>query len=91
MTEPTHVDGNALGAVFVDIFGAEMTDRAGCCAACGAVNKLASLLVYRSGPGDVLRCPKCQTVILVVVDSPSGVRINFEALRWMEVASTTPI
>lgn len=85
MTDDSHVDGNALGALFFDLFGREMTDQRGCCAACGAVNQLGCLKVYRA-PGDVARCPSCDTVVMVVVSSPTGVRVSFKALRWLELA-----
>ena len=35
MTDATHVDGNALGGLLIDVFGREMTDAHGCCASEG--------------------------------------------------------
>ena len=85
MTNDAHLDGNALGARFHDVFGLEMTDQRGCCAACGSVNVLGRLVVYRDAPGDVARCPTCGTVIMVAVATPTGLRVFFESLRWVEV------
>ena len=84
VTDDDRLDGNALGALFYDLFGREMTDQRGCCDACGAVNQLACLEVYRA-PGDVARCPSCGSVVMVVVTSPSGLRVTFQALRWIEL------
>lgn len=84
MTFDTHVDGNALGGLFFELFGQEMTHHRGCCDACGSVGPLGSLLVYRAA-GDVVRCPVCSTVVMVVASSPTGRRLGFRALRWLEM------
>lgn len=88
MTEDSHVDGNALGGLLHDIFGREMTDQIGCCSQCGAVGPLGALLVYRQGPGDVLRCNGCGTVLVVAVMRDDRLRVTFESLRWLEVHPT---
>ena len=90
MTSDAHLDGNALGALFHDAFGREMTDERACCATCGSVGPLGSVIAYRRAPGDVLRCSTCGTVIMVVVASPSGLRVTFESLRWMELSEGPP-
>ena len=78
-----HVDGNAIGGLLIEVFGQEMTNSRGCCARCGAINAMGALFVYRSGPGDVIRCPRCTTVVLVATPLPDGPRVWFSALRWM--------
>ena len=82
MTIDTHLDGNVLGGLFHDLFGQEMTHQFGCCDRCDTVSALGSVMVYR-GAGDVLRCPACGEVVLVVVSSPDGLRVTFVALRWL--------
>jgi hypothetical protein len=86
MTSPIHVDGNAVGGLLIEVFGHEMTDVRGCCAACQTENALGSLMVYRAGPGDVVRCPVCQAVVIVLVPHEGRHRIYFSALRWLEPA-----
>jgi Family of unknown function (DUF6510) len=81
-----HVDGNAVGGVLIEVFGHEMTDAHGCCAACGAVNPMGALMVYRGGPGDVARCPACGTAVIVVVPHHERHRVHFAAIRWLEPA-----
>lgn len=88
MTQPTHVDGNAVGALLQDLFGVDMTARKGCCGQCGTVSLMATLIVYRHAPGDVMRCPHCGTVILVAVSTPTGTRVSFRELRWVEIESS---
>jgi formate dehydrogenase maturation protein FdhE len=81
----THVDGNALGGLFNELFGVEMTERRGCCDACGSVNPVGALMVFRQAPGAVVRCPVCTTVLMVVVRIGETLRIGFGSLRWMEL------
>jgi hypothetical protein len=84
MTTDTHLDGNALGGLFDEVFGRDMTNQPGCCDQCGTVSVLGSVMVYR-GAGDVVRCPACGAVLMVTVPSPSGLRISFESLRWLSI------
>jgi hypothetical protein len=77
-------DGNALGAMLMDVFGREMTDAPSCCAGCDAVHALGALLVYDRAPGAVIRCPSCGSVMMVAVERPAGLRFNFAGLRWVE-------
>jgi hypothetical protein len=83
MDSDTHLDGNALGGLMIDVFGREMTDARGCCAVCGAINAMGALVVYRSGPGDVIRCPICATVLVVATPSPQGPRVYLSRLKWL--------
>lgn len=87
MDDARHLDGNAIGGLLVDVFGRDMTGANGCCAGCGAVNAMAALLVFRSGPGDVARCPACETVVLVMTALRGGTRVHVAALRWFEPPS----
>jgi hypothetical protein len=86
MDEPRQLDGNAIGGTLLEVFGGEMTAAQGCCAACGSVRAVAALVVYRSGPGDVLCCPACATVVGVISALPHGPRVHLVALRWLEPA-----
>jgi Family of unknown function (DUF6510) len=86
MTGDAHLDGNALGGLFHDLFGREMTNQRACCGACGAIGAIGSLVAYRSAPGDVLRCSNCESVLMVAVALPSGLRVTMQSLRWVELA-----
>jgi len=87
MTADNHVDGNAMGGLLMDVFGREMTDAHGCCANCGSVHAMAEFMVYRSGPGDVLRCPTCTSVVIVAASLPERPRVYMTSLRWLETSS----
>ena len=87
MADDAHLDGNAMGGLLIEVFGQEMTDALGCCAHCGDKNLVGTLIVYRGGPGDVMRCPSCETVLIVATRLPAGPRIYFSSLRWLQPAS----
>ncbi len=89
MTDDAHLDGNALAALFHDMFGREMTYERACCDVCGAIGRLGSLMAYMDAPGAVLRCATCGSVLLVAVALPTTLRVSFSSLRWLEL-STDP-
>jgi hypothetical protein len=61
------LDGNAIGGLLYDVFGAEMTAAVGTCATCGATRPMAETIVYLWAPGTVVRCRTCTAVLMVVV------------------------
>ena len=61
------VDGNTIGGLLIDVFGAEMTAASSTCATCGATRPVAELVVYRQAPGTVIRCRTCGSVLMVFV------------------------
>jgi uncharacterized protein DUF6510 len=63
------LDGNAIGGLLIEIFGAEMTAAEGECGQCGAVAPVAEISVYLDAPGVVGRCRSCDAVLLVVVEA----------------------
>ena len=83
MTNDTHVDGNALGGMLLEVFGREMTDAHGCCASCGSVHALGAMLIFRSA-GDVMRCPTCENVVVVATAIHERPRIHLAGIRWLE-------
>ena len=80
-----HVDGNALGAMFTDLFGREVTAGHAGCGACGSVSLLGALVAYTQAPGNILRCPGCGEVLFVVVRMPNGYRVTFDQLRSLQL------
>ena len=62
------LDGNAIAGLTVDIFGVDMTVAVATCARCGSHGPLAETAVYMRGPGVVVRCRHCDSVLAVVVE-----------------------
>jgi hypothetical protein len=62
------LDGNAIGGLLWEVFGAELTTATATCAGCGATVQVAELVVYLEAPGTVVRCRSCDNTLMVVVD-----------------------
>jgi hypothetical protein len=62
------LDGNAIGGLLWEVFGAELTTATGTCGGCGATAQVAELVVYLEAPGTVVRCRSCDNTLMVVVD-----------------------
>jgi len=62
------LDGNAIAAPLIDVFGVEMTTAVGTCRGCGWAGPLAEVAVYLVTPGVVARCPHCDELLMVIVD-----------------------
>jgi hypothetical protein len=60
------LDGNAIGGLLIEVFGSEMTSALASCAACGAEGPVAETAVYVRGPGTVVRCRSCTSVLMVI-------------------------
>jgi hypothetical protein len=60
------LDGNAIGGLLHEVFGADMTDAEATCATCGAAGPVAETVVYLRGPGTVVRCRNCSGVLMVI-------------------------
>ena len=62
------LDGNAIGGALYDIFGVEMTTATTICLSCGGSLLLAEQAVYSRGPGIVVRCRACESILLAWVE-----------------------
>jgi len=74
------VDGNAIGGLLIDVFGAEMTAAASICGTCGATRPVAELVVYRQAPGTVVRCRTCSSVLMVFVKAHGVTGVDLSGL-----------
>jgi hypothetical protein len=79
------LDGNAIGGLLIEVFGAEMTTATGTCDSCGAVSQVAELAVYRPGLGTVVRCRACGAVLMTFVRIRGVTCVDLQGL-----ASLTP-
>jgi Family of unknown function (DUF6510) len=74
------VDGNAIGGLLIDVFGAEMTAAGSICGTCGATRPVAELVVYRQAPGTVVRCRTCSSVLMVFVKAHGVTGVDLSGL-----------
>jgi hypothetical protein len=61
------LDGNAVAGTLATAFGQDMTSAIARCAGCGSSGPLAEARAYL-GAGTVLRCSRCDAVLLAFVD-----------------------
>ena len=73
-------DGNAIGGLLIEVFGAEMTTATGICATCGAVSQVAELAVYRPALGTVVRCRTCDSVLMTFVQIHGVTCVDLQGL-----------
>lgn len=81
----THLDGNAIAGLLMEIFAVDMTASHGECANCGDVAPLADTRVFMDAPGIVIRCRSCGDVLATIVDDGTRRRINLQGMAWLDV------
>jgi hypothetical protein len=60
------LDGNAVGGLLGEIFPFEMTSVWTICSGCRAMGQVGAQAAYLDGPGAVVRCAHCNTVLIRV-------------------------
>jgi ribosomal protein S27E len=83
------VDGNAIAGVLVAVFGREVTALEERCAHCDTVSVVGTLRVYMRGPGIVVRCPACAEVMLRIVETPTGTRVDLSGATHLAAPLAT--
>ena len=83
------LDGNAIAGTLFDVFGREMTTAVGTCGGCGRVSPLAEVAVYLLSPGVVARCPRCDNLLIVIVDRRGTACVELAGFASLEEASST--
>jgi hypothetical protein len=80
------LDGNAIGGLMLEVFGAEMTTAVGTCDHCGAAAQFAEVVVYLQAPGTVARCRSCGSVLMVVVQARGVHCVDLRGLARLDAA-----
>ncbi|MBO0732399.1 MAG: hypothetical protein J2P57_24265 [Acidimicrobiaceae bacterium] len=81
------LDGNAVAGPLREVFARDMTEALACCGSCGQVGPVGAAPLYMSGhaPGAVLRCARCDEVLLVLVERQGRWRLGTAGLKWLEI------
>jgi Family of unknown function (DUF6510) len=79
------VDGSGVGGLLASVFGREMTIAPGQCAHCHTISVLGAMRAYTRGPGIVLRCPACSEVVVRIVQTPRGIRLDARGATYLVV------
>jgi uncharacterized Zn finger protein len=67
----------------------ETTDMNRECATCGNEGEIGELLAFTQGPGIVLRCLKCESVVLRIVQTPDAVYLDARGAVYLRLARST--
>jgi Family of unknown function (DUF6510) len=86
--DPRWLDGNALGGLLRELFGAEMTGEPHTCQSCGEVRPVGAHRLYL-GAGTVLRCPGCDQIALVAAALPDRYVVHLMG-AWRVDMPTAP-
>ncbi len=86
MNRDLMVDGNAVAGLLQTIFGVEMTTSPTECANCGRAGEMGELLAFTRGPGIVLRCPGCESILLRIVETPDAVYLDARGAAYLRLA-----
>jgi hypothetical protein len=84
------LDGNAVAGLLSEIFVYEMTSVRSTCDSCGAVGEMGSLHAYVQAPGTVVRCPRCEAVLMRVVRSEDRLWLDARGVRCLELRDASP-
>jgi hypothetical protein len=80
------LDGNAMAGDLREIFAADVTAAIATCAGCGRSGAIATLRLWGPAPGQVARCPSCDSVVLRIVRAPGRVFLDMRGALRLEVS-----
>jgi Zn finger protein HypA/HybF involved in hydrogenase expression len=83
--EELKLDGNAAAGLLQEIFAVEVTTATGTCDACGAIEQVGALVVYKYAPGVVIRCPHCDSVLMRIVSDGSRYWVDLRGVRTLQL------
>lgn len=81
------LDGNAVGGMLATVLGLDVTAAEGTCSHCATVNPVARLRAYEGGPGWVLRCPACSSMVLRLMVRNGVTILEMTGLRRLALRS----
>jgi Family of unknown function (DUF6510) len=79
------LDGNAVAGLLHEVFAVEMTASPTVCAHCGRRGAVGTLLAYTQAPGAVLRCPRCEQVVLRIVETPDALYVDARGTLYLRL------
>ena len=87
-SEEMRLDGNAAAGVLRELFVHDMTLAMATCRGCGTKEPVGELLEYGQAMGAVLRCPKCEAVLLRVVHAPDAIRLDASGMSLLAIPAS---
>ncbi len=83
----THLDGNAIAGELSEVFAGDLTTAIATCAGCGTTGAVATVDVYETDMGTVLRCPECDSVLLRVVHARGDICLEMRGVSALRIAA----
>ena len=80
------LDANATAGLLREIFGVEMTAQPTECANCSNEGEVGTLLAFTHGPGIVLRCSACESVMIRIVQTPDAIHLDARGAVYLRLA-----
>ncbi|MDN5765674.1 MAG: DUF6510 family protein [Humibacillus sp.] len=83
------LDGNALAGPMAELFAVDVTTALVMCNDCGAAKPLAEQAAYVGGPGSVLRCSGCSSVLVRFVQTRNALWLDTRGSKsWQMPAAS---
>jgi len=75
------LDGNAAAGLLEELFAFEITAAITTCDGCGGACRVGELALYGAAMGTVLRCPKCDHMMMCVTRVGIELRLDLRGVR----------
>ena len=85
MPDQMRLDGNAAAGQLSELFARDVTTAMATCAGCHTTTALGALAEYGQNMGVVLRCGRCDTVMLRLVRTPHSIHLDATGIGVMVV------
>jgi uncharacterized protein DUF6510 len=79
------LDGNAAAGMLQEIFPFEMTLAQVTCTGCGTINAIGATAAYMHGMGTVIRCPRCDNVLIRIVHARESHLLDMRGVRVFQI------
>ena len=79
------VDGNAVAGLLCEIFAMEATTGEVQCVSCGRRGEIGSLFAFTQAPGVVLRCPRCENIVIRIVQTPGAIYLDARGVTYLRL------
>jgi ribosomal protein S27AE len=80
-----HVDGNALAGPLSEVVDVDITTTSAKCAGCGDTAVLAQAMVYEKPHSFIVRCSRCDAVLMIVLQKREATEIDLRGIAWLGV------
>ena len=84
--EALMLDANAVAGDLEETFGFDLTVAIHCCASCGNVAAMGTLLAFTGGPGTVLRCSVCRTTVMRFVRTSRSTYVDMRGAAYVRMS-----